>query len=139
MKTRKVSGKSKAIKEKIISPVQSDLDVTPYFSFDKIHKNYNLECIQDTKQQAAFILHICKESGRTWKEIRSDSNYKAFGMEQIKQNLCDCVSNLIPIGKVSWAFHYYDYFAFVGYVDGRVFHIVGIDSNKGCCYEHSKT
>jgi hypothetical protein len=130
----KPKSKGLELKEREIQPKHSDLDYTPYFSFDKIHKEYSLENIDDKKQQAAFILHICQESQRKWREIRADSNYKAFGMEIVTPSVAGCLSAIVPPGNTVWAFHYHAYFAFVGYIEGRVFHVIGVDSAKRPCY-----
>lgn len=138
LKEKRIKGKNPSIKARGVAPKQSCLDLTPYFAFDKVHKDFSLNIIPDKVQQAAFIEFICLISKRTWKEIRSDSNYKGFGMEPIKQcELSGSLPSFFPEDKTVWAFHYHSFFAFIGYTEDRIFHVIGVDSYGHLCYDHS--
>ena len=138
-------GKKKfSIKQPIKVPdglSQSEIDsfarvFYPLFSF-KYLTDFSFRDCQDGRFFSAFLLRLKKLSELGWKEIEKSDRH-SFGMEKIpreiiKHRIPPQITPEVPLFAFRAAGNN---LPFVGFREGKVFHIVFVEASFGDIYDH---
>ena len=104
---------------------QSTQKETPIFCLNKIQKNYCLsKC--EIRQKASLIDQLHALSQLTWQEIQAAHRH-GLGCETINKDSLNCKVPLHMKDETLLALRYDGKKPFVGFRNGRIFHIVWID------------